>query len=113
MINKLTYRPEEMKHLFADNVFFAVSDENGVYCYVALGLKHNEGLVHINVLRWSKTVRKAILMDWELILKYCRAHGCKRLTAANDDYQDKRWPKFIKLFGFPPPRIIALAQREV
>lgn len=113
MITKLDYHPKIMQHLSEDHRFFLLSNHDGDYCYLALKFKDHEGMIHLEMLRWSAGVKKSILKDWEGILEYCRNMECKQLVAINKDYQDEKWPKFIAMFGFNDVKTISISGREI
>lgn len=98
-----------------DHYWFEVSDIDGIALYVSLGrIKGSRlGNVHLEVLRWSSTILKGMMVLWPTIVALAGHIGCHSLIAANWDYEDKRWPKLIKHFGFPEPKIMSISQQDI
>lgn len=88
------------------------SDEDGVYCWIAVKLKADEGQVHLQVVRWSHNILKKLTRDWRHVLKYCYLRGCRQMTAVSTP-DDPKWERFIKHFGFPGPINILCSTMEV
>lgn len=108
-----TDKPDCMGEALPTKTYFALSDDKGLFCYACLDIRHDEALVHIEIKRWSVSVRKEMEKDWNDVLMFCIKKGVKRIAAINHDYQDKRWAKFIGIFDFPKPRIVAVSEREL
>lgn len=116
MITKLTSKPEVFSHLTEDHLWLRLGFDDCAcgYAYAALQFKHNEGIIHVEVVKWAPSVVKQTEKDWSDILNICRTEGCKKLIAANQNIADRtNWTKFIGMFGFPEPTIIMISQREI
>ena len=106
-------RPDEMSHIPNDHNFFEVIYKEKPCAYMALSFVGNTVAVHLKVVKWSHQTKKVMLSDWEDIKKVLRSRGYQTIIAANEDYQDARWPKFIKHFGFQEPRLIAVSTQNI
>jgi hypothetical protein len=109
----LVSRPECFDYLAKIHLWVKAEDEDGVYCYVGLRFEGPVGNVHLRVKRWSRGVLRSMQSDWPEVLEICRRNGAKHLVAANEDYEDKRWPKLIQKFGFPKPQVISTSVMEL
>ena len=116
MITKLSSKPEVFNHLEGEHLWFRLGFDtcSCQYAYVALQFKHDEGLIHVEVTRWTPSVVTQAKKDWEGILEICKENGCRLLVAANPSSEHFReWTKFIGMFGFPEPQLIMISQREI
>lgn len=115
MIEELDTRPEDIfDPRIDDSHHWLRMHLNGVtYAYIALKIVGEESAIHLEFQSWSKSILKELLADWENILYACKKAGATSIIAANPDYEDKRWPKFIKHFGFPKPDIIAISKQPI
>lgn len=108
-----TDSPDCMGDPSTTKTYFALSDSKDIYAYLCLDIRHDGALVHMEIKRWSISVRKQMEQDWNEVLMFCVKKDVSRIVAANYDYQDKRWVKFIGIFGFPKPKILAVSEREL
>ena len=103
-------RPEVFDHIADEGYkFFGLDD----YGYIALRRRCKFADVHIEVHRWSHSVlkhlKKHVLPE---VKSMCRAVGVERIIAQKTGI-DKRWPKFIKHFGFIEPETIQMSYMDV
>ena len=116
MLTKLSSRPEVFNHLDNKHLWFKLCFDNCAceYGYMALFFKHDEGLIHIEITRWSISVVRQAKKDWKKVTELCKHNGCKTLIGVNPNPEDKiRWGKFLKLFGFPSPKTVMVSQLEI
>jgi len=107
-------RPSELSHIPVENhVFFSGVDPLGVYAVAAIGISGTEATFHLEVIRWTAKTLRLIMEDWKQLKLFCKKRGIKKIYAANNNYKDGRWPKFIKKFGFMEPRIVAVSEMEL
>jgi len=105
-----TESPDCMGEASPTKTYFALSDDKGVFAYLCVDKRHNQALIHLKMLRWSALIRKEMEQDWNEVLMFCIKNGINSLAAVNDDYKDKRWAKFIGIFGFPEPTTYAVSE---
>jgi len=93
---------------------FDLFDENGIYAKVRVDIINNQyASFHSENLRWSHNIAKSMKKDWEWLKNWCREKGIIELVASNSDIGDKRWPKYIRLFGFPEPQLVSVSKQEL
>lgn len=115
MIEELGNRNDGVfdKELDDDHQWLKLFNDEGDYAYVAIQIIGHEALIHLNIVRWNKGTLKDGLADWQNILYACKNAGVSSLIAANKNYEDKRWAKLIKYFGFEQPLILAVSKQKI
>jgi hypothetical protein len=113
VIEFLNRRPKGfMPYLHDSCTFFAVKHEGervaiGVIepCDGRAFIDMGEGVVsiHMTVTKWSHSIFKTLLKDWEGAVQVLKARGVRKLIATGSNGYDKKWFKFASRFGFPWP----------
>ena len=67
---------------------------------------HPAVAVHFEVSRFSPSILKSMKIDWQGVKSHLERRGVTYIVAANNDWQDERWPKMLKHFGFKGTKII-------
>lgn len=107
-------KPEEFNHLPDNCSWISLNNGAGLIAYLGIQRINTESAaIHMHVLRWSHNVLKTLKIDWQAIVKALHGDGVRYLIAANDDIGDTRWPKFIKYFGFPEPKLTKYSKQEL
>jgi hypothetical protein len=115
MVKSLTNKPDGyFKDSHSDSfLWFEFTYKNDPYAYVAIEVIGAFASAHTEMVRWSHNIAKTMKADWEEIKNICRSLGVKEVAATNNDINDKRWPKFIRLFGFDEPKPILVSRQEI
>ena len=115
MVKRLDKKPEGyFKQSHNDNfMWFELSYKKEPYAYVAIEILGTFASLHTEMIRWSHNIAKIMQIDWEEIKFIYKRFGIKEMIASNDDVNDKRWPKFIRLFGFDKPKPILVSRQEI
>lgn len=114
MVKRLTKKPEGYFKGSADNfMWFGLYYKKEVYAYAAIEILGNFASVHTEMIKWSHRIARTMKIDWEEIKFICRSLGTVEMIASNNDVDDKRWAKFIRLFGFPEPKPILVSRQEI
>ena len=118
MIVAMINKPDKIFDHLSDEAkyyWFEISDLLGPAYYVGIGTikGQKEAAIHFEVLRWSVDILRGMKQHWPFVVAFAKHLGCSALVAANWEYLDKRWPKLIKHFGFPQPKIMAISQQEI
>ena len=114
MVKRLDKKPEGFFVDSAGNfMWFGFYYKNEIYAYVAIELLGSIASVHTEMVRWSHRIARTMQIDWEEIKFICKSFGVVEVVASNNDVNDKRWPKFIRLFGFPEPKPILVSRQEI
>ena len=92
---------------------FEVINKSKVVAYFGIHIINDIASLHLEVLHWSASTCKMLIKDWEVIKRYIKILGCSRVVVSTPNNNDIRWPKLIKLFGFPKPEVITLSTLEV
>ena len=111
MIRFLKTKPMGFDHLPDHYEWFELV-KNSVYAHVGIEIVGEYASFHINVLEWNHNIAKVLRLDWEDLKSYCRLKGATKAVASNKT-EDKLWVKFIKMFGFPEPKIIVISEQEL
>lgn len=113
MINFIS-RPDEFSYLPMNIDYLELSNESGPYIHLAVEIIGPYASIHANMLRWTHNVFKDAVKEWEnLILFTFIPFGVTQITANTPNINDKRFPKLIKLFGFPEPVNILISTMEI
>ena len=94
-------------------MWYELTYKNETYCYVGIEIISIWASFHTHVLKWSHNIAKELHYDWKELKFISRSFGATQAIASNDDLDDARWPKFIKMFGFPEPQKIYLSKQEL
>ena len=105
-------RPHEFSHLSKDSLYLELSDKKGVYGFAGIDKIRDLAALHYQSLRWSHGILKQMRFDFDEIITMLKKLGTKRLIASYPEI-NPRWPKFIKLLGFPDPVKIMISEMEV
>lgn len=105
-------RPEEMSHLPDRCEFFLLKRSKDI-AYMALDIVSSDAGIHLHMINWSHSVYKELKLEWEEIKDFLRMREVSRVIATNSDLDDWRWPKFIKMFGFPKPAMLKISKLEI
>jgi hypothetical protein len=82
--------------------------------YLGVEVVGSIAAIHSDVVRWSHNCAKKIGADWQAWKeRYVSEYGIKKIVATFEDATDKKWPKFIKMFGFPEPKAVLFSVMEV
>lgn len=116
MIRFLKKRPEGIKifeGLCSSAVYFENHDDAGPYAYVGFEIYANKANLHMHIIRWSHTVAKNLKRDWKVHVAMLQNLGVDYIVVINQDADDKRWHKFIRLFGFLKPKLVQTARLKL
>jgi len=114
MIIQATEKPKGYFTKLPDHyLWFDLFDEHGTYAYVGIEIIDIWASFHTHIIRWSHCIAKSLKLDWEELVFLCKEKGVKIAVASNEDMNDTRWPKFIKLFGFPEPQTVLISKQEL
>jgi hypothetical protein len=104
MISILAEKPSAFPFEETGDVYYKLSDKDGVYAYAALNFFYKPVAVfHLEVERFTHNIlRKAVKDDWLYFTSKCEQAGCKTIVIDKPGSFDKNktWMKFIKHFGF-------------
>ena len=109
MTRLLKKRPEGIKifdGLCNTAVYFENYDDAGPYAYVGFEIYANKANLHMLILRWSHNIAKKLKEDWDIHALMLMEFGVDLVVAIGQDAEDKRWHKFVRLFGFPKPQMV-------
>jgi len=105
MLEKLSCKPNGFDHIpqGENNLSWEVTVEGKHCAYVVVQRIKTYGYIHVEMPKWSAAVGATMIQDFELLKDTLRSNGIKTLIAGNGAHDEKRWTKFITLFGFPKP----------
>ncbi len=86
--------------------YAAVDQDNEVVCYFGLIYIDQAAILHAEFLKWNYGIAKAVKRGWPKVIEICKAAGCNYILATNEDTEDSRWPKLLRLLGFPEPKLV-------
>jgi hypothetical protein len=115
MVKRLSKRPDGY-FIDAHNdkfLWFELSYKKKPYAYAAIEMLGTFASLHTEMVAWSHNIAKVMQIDWEEVKFICKGLGVKELIASNDNVNDKRWHKFIRLFGFSEPKPILVSRQEI
>ena len=112
---RMCEKPQCFKAIESEDLFCIEGfNEDGTYCYLGLDfMLEDVVMVHLEVTRWSHTILKSLLDDWEDSKNFMRKKGAKQAFTTREGTieEHRRWLKFIKHFGFDNPQPqVTLAQ---
>jgi len=115
MVKSLPNKPDGYFEGVNNDTFlwFEFSYKKEPYAYIAIEVIGTFASAHTEMMKWSHNIAKTMRTDWEEIKSICRSLGVKEVVASNNDVNDKRWPKFIRLFGFDEPNPILVSRQEI
>ena len=112
MLAKVNNIPKEF-HGIKDIVgVWACFNELDPYGDVCLQeIEANKVAIHLNITTWYKSLIPVMIDDFKYLLTLCQNYDY--IVASNPDVDDKRWRKFIKLFGCPKPIKMQISVMEI
>jgi len=115
MVKKILEKPKGyFKQACSDNLmWFGLYYKKELYAYAAIEILGAFASLHTELIRWNHNIAKTMQIDWEEIKFICKCLGIKEMVASNNDVNDKRWPKFIRMFGFDSPKPILVSRQEI
>ena len=106
-------KPKEFDRL-PNNCICLLSRNNGSnIAYIGLDIVNDQAGIHFHSIKWSHNGFKTLRKDWKVLVKFLFNEGVRYIIATNDDVNDDRWHKFIKLFGFPEPSLVKISKLEI
>lgn len=113
MVNKLNEKPKEyLKDIKDDCIYFELVYKDSPYAYFAFQLFKDTTVLHNEVIVWNHNVAKQAQADFKYILDFLKKIGMKQVIALYPSI-DKKWIKFIKMFGFPEPEHLLKSVKEI
>ena len=110
MIREVPERPECFSHIppEAANVFVEGFNDRGVYGYLGFNVTGDIAQIHLYIIpgKFKPSVFREIKKDWHKVVKMCYVRKAKTIIVINPN-PDKRWFKFIRIFGFNKPLGVA------
>ena len=94
-------------------MWFELYYKDEIYCYAGIEIVDIRASFHTHVLKWNHNIAKQILYDWEDLKFIVKSFGATQAIASNENLEDTRWPKFIKMFGFSEPQKILISIQEL
>jgi hypothetical protein len=114
MVKQLIEKPDGYFINASENfMWFGLYYKKEPYAYVAIEVLGTFASLHTEMIKWSHNIAKMMQIDWEAIKFICKQIGIKEVIASNNDVKDKKWPKFIRLFGFDEPEPILASRQEI
>jgi len=102
-----------MSHLPLNYKYYRLFDVDDTYAYIALDYNNDMVSIHFYCLKWTHNIAKAIKDDFNIVISGLKNSGIKKIVASYIDVEDSKWPKFIRMFGFPCPRKIQVSVMEI
>lgn len=130
MIFRVDRTPECFEHLGPGHRYYAmaipveVHDENDEVKYgigkdtikgfMAVKIEGVRMILHFEVTEFTHNILRQMKRDFAGFVEVARSSGIQEICAVNaiDPHSDV-WRKFIKMFGFPDPYVIATSVMEV
>lgn len=113
----------EKHELFADkvhrngNYYFTVTLGDELCAALAVQrLDGDCGAVHMEVPEWDRPRGKEVVKDFKEFAEFLKGVGINTLIVTNEDLDmknERKWTKFIALFGFPKPTRFFSSMREI
>jgi len=114
MVKRLDKKPDGYFTKLPDHyMWFELYYKSELYCYVGIEIISIWASFHTHVMKWNHNIAKTLFADWHTLKKICKGLGVTQLIASNENLEDKRWPKFIKMFGFSEPQAILISKQEL
>ena len=114
MVKQLSVKPEGYFTKLPNHyMWFELYHKSEIYCYIGIEIIGMWASLHTHIIRWNHNTVKTLLKDWETLKHICRELGATQAVASNEDLKDKRWPKFIRMFGFAEPQAILISKQEL
>lgn len=114
MIKQIQYPPECMaKMAWICKDYFELSNNDGVYGYVALICNPPECQIHFQVVRFAKSVYKSMIEVWPSVLDIIKGMGGEIISVCYPYVGDMRMYKLLAKFGFLEPRTHWISFRRV
>ena len=113
MVIKLLEKPEGHLEDIQDKcIFFEFIYNDEPYAYFAFQLFGESTIIHNDVTRWNHNIAKAAKADFEYLQGFLKTIGVKKIIALYPEF-NKKWTKFIKMFGFPEPKQLMSSIKEI
>ena len=114
MVKVLNHKPfDRFKKLPDHYIWLQLWDNKGTYGYCGVEIIPPWASIHTEITRWSHKIARSLKEDWKEIKEMCIREGATQAIASNDDIEYDRWPKFIRLFGFPEPQPVLMSKQEL
>ena len=85
-----------------------------VFGSIAFLIIGKECLFHMDVNNWTPSIARTLKWGvFDELFPYLKEHGVRKVAAIKDDIEDKKWHKFIAMFGFGEPINIMYSQRRI
>ena len=91
-------------------------DDSGVYAYFGLDISTpGWAALHLEVLRFSHSVLRKMIVDWELVKTIVKRVGVEKVVASNEGVlgDHGKWARFIGYFGFEDITEIVTSIQEI
>jgi len=113
MVNKLNEKPKEYFNGLSDNcLYFEVLYKDRPYAYLAFQILNDSAIIHNEIIEWNHKIAKVAKIDFEYVSGFLKTIGIKKVEAFYPKIE-KRWGKFIKIFGFSEPEYLMRATKEL
>lgn len=113
MVIKLVEKPEgQLKDVNDKCIYFEFTYKDNPYAYFAFQLFDESAIIHNDVVKWNHNIAKQAQIDFKYVLGFLKAIGMKKVIALYPGI-DKKWIKFIKMFGFPEPEHLLSSTKEL
>ncbi|MGE4505211.1 MAG: hypothetical protein AB7D51_07670 [Desulfovibrionaceae bacterium] len=98
-------------------LWLRLADERGEYGWAALAQRGELLEVHLELTRWSVSVRRTLAGDAARLRAWARRRGVRRMVGIKEEADaaapDPRWPKFTRIFGFAGHTLVQTAVAEL
>ena len=93
-------KPDVYEGLTADLLYLELTDDKGVYAYMAFDFNVTDiAVLHIEMNRFSHKVLRQMLKDWEDIKDLLKRYYIRQMVVTVVE-ADEKWAKFVSIFGF-------------
>ena len=113
MLISVENQPSCFNHLPKHYNWYGLYYKKELYGYIGLEVVGNVASFHTNIKKWTIETSKELHKDWDRLKSLCRKRNVKIAIASNANTNDKKWVKFIKMFGFPEPELVWISQQEI
>lgn len=113
MVKKLDKKPNDyLKDIKGDCLYFEFLYQDRPFAYFAFQRFADAAVIHNEVLEWNHNIAKTAKMDFEFLSGFLKSLGIKKIEAFYPKIE-KRWIKFVKMFGFSEPEYLLKATKEL
>jgi len=112
VLRKLENKPEKVFDDIPEDHkcdWYESHDKRGCFGHVALHFydENNCAEVHLSIHRWTlETARISRHLGMQEIVNVCKKKGVSMMVATNENVDDQRWPKLLKMMGWPKPELV-------